>query len=167
MVLPNKKNSTSKEQFAKGMTTIKDVIAPSYVELDFDSIKIRVTDFASKKEVENLISKFDDFEKYTGNIIKLINNKFEKLQKELNEEFSKKFQETDKLLHGFEILAQKKPDLDKYFDLLEEEAKKVPQDNIKVEKIKEIGEEMKEPKMEESGGVLSKFKGLADKFRRK
>ena len=112
-------------------------------------------------------AKFDDFEKYTGNIIKLINNRFEKLQKELNEEFSKKFQETDKLLHGFEMLAQKTPDLDKYFNLLEEEAKKTSQENVKVEKIKEMGEESKEPVLEDSGGILSKFRGLTDKFRKR
>ena len=154
--------------FVKFNDTVKDLDKSfKQISSDFDSIKIKIVDLASKKEVENLISKFDDFEKYTGNIIKLINNRFEKLQKELNEEFSKKFQETDKLLHGFEMLAQKTPDLDKYFNLLTEEAKKVPQENVKVEKIKEIGEEMKEPTMEESGGVLSKFKGLADKFRRK
>lgn len=155
--------------FVKFNDTVKDLDKSfKQISSDFDSIKIKMADLASKKEVENLISKFDDFEKYTGSIIKLINSKFEKLQKELGDEFAKKFQDTDKLLHGFETLAQKTPDLDKYFALLQDEAKKVPQDNVKVEKIKELGaEEAKEPVLGESGGILSKFRGMADKLRRK
>lgn len=154
--------------FAKFNDTVMDLDKSfKQISSDFDSIKIRITDLASKKEVENLISKFDDFEKYTESIIKLINDRFEKMQKELNEEFGKKFQETDKLLVGFEMLAQKTPDLDKYFNLLEEEAKKAPQENVKVEKIKEIGVESKEPVPAGNGSILSKFGALAGKFRRK
>ena len=155
--------------FVKFSDTVKD-LEKSFKQIssDFDSIKIRISDLASKKEVENLISKFDDFEKYTGNIVRLMNNKFEKLQMELNEELNKKFEEADKLVHGFEILAQKTPDLDKYFNLLEEEAKKPPQENVKVEKIREIGEEAKEPVPDANeGGVLSKVTGLVGKFRKK
>lgn len=154
--------------FAKFNDNVKELDKSfKQISSDFDSIKIRITDLSSKKEVENLITKFDDFEKYTGNIVKLINNRFEKLHKELNEEFGKKFQETDKLLHGFEMLAQKTPDLDKYFNLLQEEAKKASQENVKVEKIKELGVETKEPILEESEGILSKFRGFADKFKGK
>ena len=151
--------------FVKFNDTVKDLDKSfKQISSDFDSIKIRITDFANKKEVENLISKFDDFEKYTGSIIKLINNKFEKLEKELNEEFGKKFQDTDKLLKGFELLAQKTPDLDKYFNLLSEEAKKAAsQETPKVEKLKEMGEETKEPVPEASKGVLGKVSGIFKK----
>ncbi|MBI3026938.1 hypothetical protein HYY70_02400 [Candidatus Woesearchaeota archaeon] len=155
--------------FAKFNDTVKDLDKSfKQISSEFDSIKIKISDLASKKEVENLISKFDDFEKYTSNIIKLINNKFEKLQKELSGDFNKKFQETDKLLQGFQILAQKTPDLDKYFNLLSEEAKKAAQQEVKVEKIKELGAEdtAKEPAAEESGGLLGKFKGLAGRFKK-
>ena len=138
------------------------------ISSDFDSIKVRISDFSSKKEVENLIAKFDDFEKYAGNIIKLINDKFEKLQKELGSEIGKKFDDTDKLLKGFEMLAQKTPDLDKYFNLLSEEAKKSAQENVKVEKIKELGEETKEPIAAPAReGIMGKFGSLADKFKKK
>ena len=152
--------------FVRFSDTVKDLDkAFKQISSDFDSMKIRVADLASKKEVENLITKFDDFEKYTGNIVKLINLRFEKLQAELKTEFGKKFEETNKLLHGFEMLAQKTPDLDRYFNLLSEEAKKAPQESVKVEKIKTIGEEPKEPALEDSGGgILGKMTGL---FRKK
>lgn len=155
--------------FIKFSDSVKDLDKSfKQISSEFDSIKVKISDFATKKEVENLISKFDDFEKYTGSIIKLMNSRFDELQKGLTQEFSKKFQETDKLLHGFEILAQKTPDLDKYFNLLSEEAKKAPQENVKVEKIKELGEEPKEPALpESSGGVLGKLSKIADKFKRK
>ena len=151
--------------FAKFNDIVKDLDKSfKQISSEFDSIRIRIADLASKKEVENLILKFDDFEKYTGNVVKLMNNKFEKMEKELGDDFKKKFSDTDKLLKGFETLAQKTPDLDKYFNLLEEEAKKAPQENVKVEKIKEIGEETKEPVLEESEGVFSKMTNL---FRKK
>ena len=135
------------------------------ISSDFDSIKIKVADLASKKEVENLITKFDDFEKYTGNIIRLINNKFEKLQKELNDELVKKFSEADKLLQGFQTLAMKTPDLDKYFNLLSEEAKKAAeaQKAPPVEKIKEIGAEETKEAVPESSGILGKVSGIFKK----
>jgi phage shock protein A len=138
------------------------------ISTDFDSMKIKATELANKKEVENLISKFDDFEKYSGNILKLINGKFEKLQKDLNDDFSKKFEESDKLLKGFQTLALKTPDLDKYFNLLEEEAKKITQPPSKVEKIKSLGEEAKQPLASSDGrGVMDKVSGIVGKFKRK
>ncbi|MEK6943683.1 MAG: hypothetical protein AABX00_06480 [Nanoarchaeota archaeon] len=134
------------------------------ISTDFDTIKIKLSDLASKKEVENLITKFDDFEKYSSNVIKLINNKFEKLQKDLTGDFQSKFENTDKLLKGFEMLAQKTPDLDKYFNLLSEEAKKAAAaagGEVKVEKLKEPGVEEKAAAPETSASVMEKIKGLA------
>jgi hypothetical protein len=144
------------------------------ISSDFDSIKIKISDFGTKKEIENLMAKFDDFEKYVGNIITLLNKKFEKLETELTEKFNKKFSDAEKLLHGFEMLAQKTPDLDKYFNLLEEEAKKVETKNVKVEKIKELGQEEK-VEVEKKEGILSKVSNsvtgitgkITDKLRKK
>ena len=144
------------------------------ISTDFDSIKIKMSDLASKKEVENLITKFDDFEKYSSNVLKLINSKFEKLQKDLTSDFQGKFENTDKLLKGFEMLAQKTPDLDKYFNLLSEEAKKAAAaagGEVKVEKLKEPGVEEKAPAPETKESTADKLKGVAggilDKFKKK
>ena len=135
--------------FVKFSDTVKD-LDKSFKQItsDFDSIKVKLSDLASKKEVENLITKFDDFEKYAGSIVKLINNKFDKLQKELTDDLSKKYADTDKLLRGFEILAQKTPDLDKYFSLLTEEQRKAAAaaqalQQPAPEKLKEMGEDAK------------------------
>jgi len=141
------------------------------ISSDFDSIKIKITDFGTKKQIENLVVKFDDFEKYVGSIVTLINKKFEKLEKNFTTEFNKKFTDAEKLLMGFQTLAQKTPDLDKYFNLLTEEAKKAaPKKETKVEKIKEMGAEDKvEVPTKES--VVSKVgdavTGVADKITEK
>ena len=152
--------------FAKFNDIVKELDKSfKQISSEFDSIKVKLSDFSTKKELENLITKVEDFEKYAGNIIKLINTKFEKMQKEVNEDFNKKYSETEKLLKGFQALAMKVPDLDKYFNLLSEEAKKQAQQSQQpVEKLKEIGEETKEPAPEPSRGMFGKVSGI---FKRK
>lgn len=130
------------------------------ISSDFDSIKVKISSLGSKKEVENLMSKFEDFEKYVSNIVSLINKKFQKLEGDFTKDFKGKFEETDKLLTGFRMLAEKTPDLDKYFNLLSEEAKKAPkkEEEGKVENIKELGAEEK-VEVEKKESVLSKVGG--------
>ncbi len=131
------------------------------ISSDFDSIKVKISNFGSKKEIENLIAKQEDFEKYVGNIVVLINKNFEKLEKEFTIKFNKKFEETDKLVEGFRLLAQKTPDLDKYFNLLTEEQKKAAANQKKQEageNVKELGGEEK-VKVEEKESVLTKISG--------
>lgn len=138
------------------------------ISSDFDSIQIKLEGLANKKEVENLINKFNDFEKHATSIINLMNKKFEKLEKSLMNQVEIKFEDTDKLVRGFRILAEKTPDLNKYFNLLEEEAKKQPIAE-KVEKIKTPGEEEEEP-VEETEEVKEKkglFSGFKNKLRKK
>lgn len=131
--------------FIKTVDMVKD-LDKSFKEIssDFDSIKIKISDFGTKKEVENLIAKFDDFEKYVGNVVNLINKRFEKLEVDFTDKFNKRMEEGEKLVTGFKMLAQKTPDLDKYFNLIDEAAKKaIKKEPAKVEKIKEMGEEEK------------------------
>ncbi|MEA2035897.1 MAG: hypothetical protein U9O94_00205 [Nanoarchaeota archaeon] len=131
---------------------------------DLDGIKARITTFANKKEFEDLITKFNNFEKQVSSIMTLVNRKFDNLEKDLRDRFSERMEKSEKLLNGFQQLAQKTPDLDKYFNLLEEEAKKAPQGEEKVEKVKTPGEEEKEEgEGEKKPGLLSKLKGLKDK----
>lgn len=128
---------------------------------DVDSIKIKITDLSSKKSVENLITRFDSFEKHASNVISLLNAKFAELKNDFYKDYSEKMDRTNKLLKGFETLAKKTPDLDKYFNLLEEEAKKAPQD-VKVEKVREPGDTDKEDSEASSTapkeGMLTKLK---------
>ena len=128
---------------------------------DFDAVKVKISDFVSKKELENLLSRVDNFEKHAGNVLSLLNNKFSTFEKDFNQRYDKKFERTDKLLKGFDVLAQKTPDLDKYSQLLDAEAKKAPA-SVQVEKIKQPGEEEPLPAAEQKkGGFLGKIAGLA------
>ncbi|MCP3682409.1 MAG: hypothetical protein GY861_06925 [bacterium] len=122
---------------------------------DVDSIKIKMGEVAEKKDVENLLIKVNDFEERAGNVVTLTNKRFEKMKAEFDDYSKEKFDRINKLLVGFEMLAKKTPDLDKYFNLLTAEAKKLPEK--KVEKLKEPGEEPKEEQVEKKG-LFSKFK---------
>ena len=130
------------------------------VASDFDGIKVKIGDFVSKKELENLLTRVDNFEKHAGNVLVLLNNKFSSFEKDFNQRYDKKFERTDKLLKGFDLLVQKTPDLDKYFQLLDAEAKKAPAD-VKVDKIKQPGEEEPMPAPEKKTGLMGKLAGLA------
>jgi len=148
----------------KGMTEELDKTI-KHMSSDFDSMGIKIAELASKKEVENLITKFDNFEKHASNVVTVINSKTDSFKREFYGEFQKKFEKSEALLKGFEALAQKIPDLNKYFNLLEEEAKKTPKSDVKVEKIKEPGESNKEEsaKPVEKEGFFSKLKGAVIK----
>ena len=135
---------------------------------DIDSIKVKIGGFANKKDTEDLLAKFNNFEKHVSGIMSLVNRKFESLEKDLKDKFDEKTDKISKLLKGFETLAQKTPDLNKYFNLLEEEAKKSPQQEAKVEKIKVPGQEEEPEKEEEKkAGLMGKLKGLKDKIGKK
>jgi predicted nucleic acid-binding Zn-ribbon protein len=114
------------------------------ISTEIDSIKVKVTSFANKKDVENMVVKLESFEKYVNNVISTMNNKITNFSKDFSNEFTQKMQKTTKLLTGFETLATKTPDLDKYFNLLSDEAKKsADKKEVKPEKIKTPGEDEK------------------------
>ena len=151
--------------FEKFSDNLKDVDkAVKQVASDLDSIKTRISGFSGKKDVEDLGGKFNNFEKHVSGIMALVNRKFENLEKDFSDKFNERIEKIEKLLKGFEMLAQKTPDLNKYFNLLEEEAKKAPQTEAKVEKIKVPGEEEKEEAAEEEKpGLFGRLKGKLGK----
>jgi hypothetical protein len=128
---------------------------------DVDALKVRTSDFANKKEVEDLIVKINDFEDHASHVLGMLDERFEKLQKEFTEKYERKISAFDKLLTGFKVLAEKTPDLDKYFNLLEQESKKVPQ-AVNVEKIK-TGEDKKPEEKKETEEKKGFFKNLFKK----
>ncbi|MCK5281910.1 MAG: hypothetical protein KAK00_00740 [Nanoarchaeota archaeon] len=154
--------------FMKFVDNLKDLDkALRDLTSDLDSLKTRATNFADKKDVENLVIRFNNFEKHISGLILLSNKKFRGVEKDLNNRFDERVEKIGKLLSGFELLAQKTPDLDKYFNLLDEEAKKMPRDFTKIEKIKVPGEEEKEGEEEEKEKKPSLFKKLKDKIIKK
>lgn len=135
-------------EFERVNTTIKDLDKVSkQVSGDMDSVKVKLTDLASKKELENLTTKVDTYEKHASTVVSLMNKKFDNLQKDFQLDYGRKMDRAEALLKGFDRMVQKTPDLNKYFDLLTAEGKKGKKDEP-VEKIKQPGEEEEEPKEE-------------------
>jgi chromosome segregation ATPase len=133
------------------------------ISTEFDGFKIKLASLAAKKDVETLLAKFNDFEKHAGNVLQLMDRRFEYLEKKMNETFEEKIKGVEKLLTGFEALAKKVPDLDKYFNLLSEEAKKEAQKaqqeaGAEPEKILQPGEEPPAETPQPKGGIMSKLK---------
>ena len=127
---------------------------------ELDSVKVKMPSFSSKKETENLIIRFETFEKHVDSVISALNSKIIYFEQDFNKNFDEKTAKTTKLIKGFETLAAKTPDLDKYFNLLEEEAKKTTKE-VKVEKIKTPGEDEKIEEKQKQGffaKVKNKFK---------
>jgi predicted nucleic acid-binding Zn-ribbon protein len=131
------------------------------ISAEFDSIKVKMTDFSTKKELENLIAKFDDFEKYVGSLVSLLSSKFEKLEHNVVENVSKRLDEVNRLVIGFRALAEKTPDLDKYFHLLDEESKKKILEQQKqqpaVEKLRTPGADEPALRPEKKEGIVSRM----------
>jgi len=153
--------------FSKFSDTLKDLDKEvKQIASDSDNVKVRISGFSDKKEIEDLITKFNNFEKHVSGIMTLVNRKFESLEKDFADKFGEKIEKIGKLIKGFEELAQKTPDLDKYFNLLEAEAKKVPNE-VKVEKIKVPGEEEKEETEEKKPGLFGKIKGKIPQIKTK
>lgn len=150
--------------FVRFSDVVKDLDKSfKHISADFDSIKVKITDFSTKKEHENLIAKFDDFEKYVGSLVSLLGSKFEKLEHNVVGNVDKRLEEVSKLVIGFRSLAEKTPDLDQYFHLLDDEAKKRIAEQQKaaqqpIEKLKIPGvEETNTMQPEKKESVLTKM----------
>ncbi|MFH0874615.1 MAG: hypothetical protein V1859_01670 [archaeon] len=86
-----------------------------------DQLKIKIPVFSTKKEMEDLQGKYNEFEKHTANVIDLvtkrandlpveINDRFARFEKNINSAFEKKIRKTDetnKLISEIEKKAQK------------------------------------------------------------
>jgi chromosome segregation ATPase len=135
-------------EYMKLSDTLKSLDqANKQLTADTDSLKVSIKEVATKKEIAALTARVEDFEKKVGSVISLLNEHFENLEKKTKEKVETELEKATKLLKGFDILAQKVPDLDKYFNLLSAEAKKsaeeaaaAGQDESPVEKIKQPGE---------------------------
>ena len=138
------------------------------ITVEVDTMKIKMSSFSTKKDNETLIGKLEAFEKHVDLVVAALNDKLDNFSKEFNQLFLQRMEKADKLVRGFEVLATKTPDLDKYFNLLENEAKKSVAKDIKIEKIKTPGEDEKivKEKKEDEGekeGFFSKVKNKVKK----
>ena len=144
-------------EFVRFNDTVKDLDKSfKQISSEFDSIKVKITDFSTKKETENLIAKFDDFEKYVGSIVSLIGTKFDKLEHGLMNDLNKRYTDMEKLVVGFKVLAAKVPDLDVYFHLLEAQAKG-QEKQAEAPRLKTPGVDDENMKVEKKESLVSKM----------
>ncbi len=138
------------------------------ITIEVDSMKIKMSSFSTKRDNETLMGKLEAFEKHVNLVVDALNNKLDNFSKEFNQMFQKRMEKAEKLVRGFEVLAAKTPDLDKYFNLLESEAKKSIVTDIKIEKIKTPGEEEKivEEKEKDDGEKKGLFEKVKSKLKK-
>ncbi|MFH1850204.1 MAG: hypothetical protein ABH879_08570 [archaeon] len=136
---------------------------------DLDAITVKMTGLATKKELKDVMDKFTIFQTRTGNVVDLLNRRHDKHKRELTSEFDRKLEKAEKLLKGFEVLVEKTPDLNKYFNLLEGQI--TSETDLNIEKIQAPSDEtaLEEPpkKKEEppkKKGILHGLKSLRDKI---
>ncbi|MFH1181676.1 MAG: hypothetical protein V1702_01840 [Candidatus Woesearchaeota archaeon] len=151
-------------EYIKLTDTLKSLdIANKQLSSDTDEIKVRLKEFAGKKELTTFTNRLDEFEKKVSIVVNLLNERFLQLEKKLTDQISVNMDKATKLLAGFETLAKKTPDLDKYFNLLEQEAKRA--ETVQVEKIKQPGEET--PAMEQKPPEKKSMLGNINPFKKK
>ncbi|MFH1770569.1 MAG: hypothetical protein ABH828_03355 [archaeon] len=66
------------------------------IQADFDKIRVRTDTKADKKEFVNLVNKFNDFEKHTGNIIKLLDERSKHAKDDIKTTFDNIKKEVEK-----------------------------------------------------------------------
>ncbi|MBR9677146.1 hypothetical protein GOV04_03325 [Candidatus Woesearchaeota archaeon] len=82
------------------------------IQNDFDKMKVTANEKSDKKEVVSLVNKFNDFEKHTTNILKLIDKKAKRTDKELDDKFDQlQEQLSDKFDVKFNIKKREKKNL--------------------------------------------------------
>lgn len=83
--------------FDKFNDTVKDMSGTFKVmQNDFDKIKVNLDLKATKKEFQNLVTKFNDFEKHTSNVVKLLDDKTQQSKKELDDKTKKMIDQLEK-----------------------------------------------------------------------
>ena len=128
--------------FEKFSSITKDADkAVKQLAIELDSIKIKISSLSDKKETQDLISKFEMFEKYVDNLVSSLNKRIINFEKGTTQGIDERLKKLSLLLMGFQKLAEKTPDLNKYFDLMEQKANSTLTNNLSVEKIKVPGQD--------------------------
>jgi chromosome segregation ATPase len=131
-----------------------------------DQHKVKLVTTASKKEVEDLISKVNDFEKHVGNIIDLltkrandlpkeIDDRFKKLERSMNDAFDKRLKKAELMNGLLEKIEKEAPRIAKEFQITQK-LKDVDVKKIESEPSAELKESVEKVE-EEKKGFLSKL----------
>ncbi|MBN1502347.1 hypothetical protein JW930_02285 [Candidatus Woesearchaeota archaeon] len=113
-----------------------------------DQNKVKIPSLATKKEVENLITKLNDFEKHVGNVIDLLTRRANELPKEVNERFAKLEQSLNNV---FQNKLRKADKTNRILDTIEKRAPKIAAElrlSEVLDKQQQTAEQQVEPKKE-------------------
>ena len=142
-------------------------VSPVVAQVDQNKVKIQT--LAPKKDVENLISKLNDFEKHVGNIIDLltkrsnelpkeIDKRFERLEKSMNDSFEKHLKKAEFMNKIILKIEQDAPRIAKELKL-SENLKDVDVKKIESEASQELQENVEESEKERKGFFAKIFGG--------
>jgi chromosome segregation ATPase len=129
------KKMASFEQFERKISEVDELFHG--IQGDFDKMKMQINSKAEKKEFLNLMDKFTDFEKHTGDVLKLLDERSKHLKQEVKDSFERiKMQLQRK--HGIAIQELPKPPK----KIIEgEEKKESTEQNKTIESKQEISAE--------------------------
>jgi chromosome segregation ATPase len=138
---------------------------------DLDATRVKIPTLATRKEVEDLIAKFNDFEKHVGNVIDLLTRRSNDLPSEINERFAvlegsikkafeTKMEKADKVIKMFEDLERRAPMLSEKLNLEKLAAEEEQISSMKTQKA-EVSDEKKDAK--DMAEVKQEAKEDADK----
>lgn len=143
--------------FEKLSSIVKDTDkAVKQLAAEFDSVKIKISSLSDRKETQDLISKFDMFEKYVDNLVSSLNKRILNFERNTAQGIDERLKKSAMLLQGFQKLAEKTPDLNKYFNLMEQQGNSSLTNNAVVEKIKVPGQD-EAVEVEPKKGFLGAF----------
>ncbi len=100
-----------------------------------DQNKVKIATLSSKKDVENLISKLNNFEKHVGNIIDLLTKRANDMPKEVDDRF-KKLEKS--MNNAFENKLKKAETANKLLEKIEKEAPRIAKELQIAEKLKDV-----------------------------
>ncbi|MBD3203942.1 hypothetical protein GF327_06590 [Candidatus Woesearchaeota archaeon] len=120
-----------------------------------DQNKVKLQNLASKKEVEKLIQKFNDFEKHVGHVVDLlskrandlpkdIDHKFSKLEENMNKAFENKLKKAEKTNKILKQIEEKAPDIAAKLRI--DEVSRDKQEGKEIDSGKSISDKQEEPK---------------------
>ena len=100
-----------------------------------DQNKVKIATLSSKKDVENLITKLNNFEKHVGNIIDLLTKRANDMPKEVDDRFKK----LEKSMNdAFEKKMKKAETANKLLEKIEKEAPRIAKELQISEKLKDV-----------------------------
>jgi len=100
-----------------------------------DQNKVKLATLASKKDVENIITKFNQFERHVGNIIDLLTKRANDLPKEINNRFLKL---EESMNNAFEKKLKRAETINKIIEKIEKDAPRIAKELEITEKLKQV-----------------------------